>query len=75
MIKIKPFLYKRYDFNVMTKQEIDMRKWNGKLSHCKHHIRYHLIFVTKYRRKCLNEIRQDIFDVFRYVQKNITLKM
>ena len=52
----------------MTKQEIDMCKWNGKSSHCKHHIRYHLIFVTKYRRKCLNEIRQDIFDAFRYVE-------
>ena len=57
MIKIKLILYKRYDFNVMTKQEIDMCKWNGKPSHCKHHIIYHLIFVTKYRRKCLNEIR------------------
>ena len=24
----------------MTQQELDMCKWNGKSSHCKHHIRY-----------------------------------
>ena len=52
----------------MTQQEIDMCKWNGKSSRCKHHIRYHIIFVTKYRRKCLDEIKQDVFDAFRYVE-------
>lgn len=59
----------------MTQQEIDMCKWNGKSSHCKHHIRYHIIFVTKYRRKCLDEIKQDVFDAFRYVEDKSHIKI
>ena len=59
----------------MTQQEIDMCKWNSKSSHCKHHIRYHIIFVTKYRRKCLDEIKQDVFDAFRYVEDKSHIKI
>ena len=59
----------------MTQQEIDMCKWNGKSSHCKHHIRYHIIFVTKYKRKCLDKIKQDIFDAFRYVEDKSHIKI
>ena len=59
----------------MTQQEIDMCKWNGKSSHCKYHIRYHIIFVTKYRRKCLDEIKQDVFDAFRYVEDKSHIKI
>ena len=59
----------------MTQQEIDMCKWNGKSSHCKHHIRYHIIFVTKYRKKCLDEIKQDVFDAFRYVEDKSHIKI
>jgi len=34
-------------------------------SHAKTHLRYHIIFVTKYRRKCLNPIRDVVLDSFR----------
>ena len=37
-------------------------EWIGKSGRCKSHVRYHIIFVTKYRRKCLNEIRNEVFD-------------
>ena len=37
-------------------------------SHSKTYLRYHIIFVTKYRRKLLNEIRQTVFDAFTYCE-------
>ena len=60
----------------MTEQEIkacECRK-NG-YSHCKKHLRYHIIFVTKYRRKCLDEIRQQVFSAFRYVESKSHIKI
>ena len=37
-------------------------------SHSKTYLRYHIIFVTKYRRKLLNDIRQTVFDAFKYCE-------
>lgn len=36
----------------------------GGYSHAKTHLRYHMIFVTKYRRKCLNPIRDEVLSAF-----------
>lgn len=36
-------------------------------SHAKTHLRYHIIFSTKYRRNCLNEIRQDVLIIFKQI--------
>lgn len=43
--------------------------------HCRTYIRYHIIFVTKYRRKVLDNIKQEVFDAFRYCESksNITI--
>lgn len=43
--------------------------------HCRLHVRYHMIFCTKYRHKCLNQIRDIVFDAFRYTESksNITI--
>lgn len=41
---------------------VECRK--GGYSHAKTHLRYHMIFVTKYRRKCLNQIRDDVLMAF-----------
>lgn len=38
-------------------------------SHAKTKLRYHLIFVTKYRKKILNDIREDILKIFLDVTK------
>lgn len=37
--------------------------------HAKIRIRYYIIFSTKYRRKCLNDIRIDVLNSFRYAQQ------
>ena len=37
-------------------------------SHSKTYLRYHIIFVTKYRKKLLNDIRQTVFDAFTYCE-------
>lgn len=37
-------------------------------AHCKHRLRYHLIFSTKYRRKCLTDIRETVLNSFRYTE-------
>lgn len=36
-------------------------------AHAKTHLRYHIIFSTKYRRNCLNDIRQDVLNVFKQI--------
>ena len=37
-------------------------------SHAKTRLRYHIIFSTKYRRKCLNQIRDDVLNSFKYAE-------
>ena len=37
-------------------------------SHSKTYLRYHIIFVTKYRKKLLNDIIQTVFDAFKYCE-------
>ena len=36
--------------------------------HSKTYLRYHIIFSTKYRRKCLTEIRDYVLQSFKYVE-------
>ena len=38
--------------------------------HKKTRIRYHIILVTKYRRKCLNNIKEHILESFKYIESN-----
>ena len=35
-------------------------------THYKCRLRYHIIFSTKYRKKCLTDIKQQVFDAFNY---------
>lgn len=37
-------------------------------SHAKTRLRYHIIFSTKYKRKCLNQIRDDVLNSFKYAE-------
>lgn len=37
-------------------------------SHAKTRLRYHLIFSTKFRKKCLKSIHDVVIDAFRYVE-------
>lgn len=37
-------------------------------AHFKGKLRYHIIFSTKYRKKCLNDIKEQVFDAFRYCE-------
>lgn len=36
--------------------------------HAKTRLRYHIIFSTKYRQKCLNKIHNDVINAFKYVE-------
>lgn len=36
--------------------------------HAKTNLKYHVIFSTRYRRKCLTEIHDKVIDAFRYVE-------
>lgn len=47
----------------------------GGWSHAKTHIRYHIIFVTKYRRKCLDLIKDDVFAAFRECEANSHIRI
>ena len=40
------------------------------ISHAKTHLRYHIIFSTKYRRKCLEAVKDEIFASFKYAENN-----
>lgn len=43
--------------------------------HCKTRIRYHIILITKYRRKCLDPIKELVFESFRYTEQHSDLKI
>lgn len=45
------------------------------VAHAKTKIRYHLIFSTKYRKKCLNEVREEVLESFRHAEKNSDFKI
>lgn len=45
-----------------------MNKCYETFNHAKTSLRYHLIFSTKYRRKCLNDIEDTVFNVFKYCE-------
>jgi putative transposase len=44
-------------------------------SHRKVHLRYHIIFVTKNHRKCLEYIKEKVFDAFRYTESKSHIKI
>ena len=44
-------------------------------SHAKTRLRYHIILCTKYRRKCLNPIRQVVLDTFLLAEKKSHFKI
>jgi putative transposase len=44
-------------------------------AHAKYKLRYHIIFSTKYRKKCLTEIREAVLDSFRYVESISNFKI
>jgi len=51
--------------------EINNRMGNYKnTGHSKYKTNYHLIFSTKYRRKCLEAVKQAVIDSFGYVELN-----
>lgn len=43
--------------------------------HKKTRLRYHIILVTKYRRKCLDGIKDNVFESFRHVEQNSDIKI
>lgn len=45
-----------------------MEKRYRTFGHAKTRLRYHLIFSTKFRRKCLNPIHNSVIEAFRYVE-------
>src|SRR5574344_158622 len=45
------------------------------LAHSKTRLRYHIIFSTKYRRKCLNQIHDSVLDCFKEAEANSNFKI
>lgn len=37
-------------------------------NHFKANLKYHFVFCTKFRRKCLDKIKEDVFAAFRYCE-------
>ena len=50
-------------------------EWVGKSGRCKTHLRYHIIFVTKHRRKCLDGIREQVIEAFKQCEATSHLKI
>ena len=44
-------------------------------NHAKTRLRYHIIFCTKYRRKCLNPIRDVVIESFREAERRFHFKI
>ena len=45
------------------------------LNHSKCHIRYHFIFSTKYRKKCLEGIENEVKDIFMDISKRCNFRV
>ena len=45
-----------------------MKKLYKTYGHSKTNLKYHVIFSTKYRRKCLNDIRDNVLKSFKYAE-------
>lgn len=52
------------NINCIKEKEFHYETFN----HAKTRLRYHFIFSTKYRIKCLNEIRDVVLESFRYAE-------
>lgn len=44
-------------------------------AHAKTHLRYHIIFSTKYRRNCLTNIREDVLNIFKEIANKYQFKI
>ena len=44
-------------------------------AHVKTHLRYHIIFSTKYRRNCLTNIREDVLNIFKEIANKYHFKI
>jgi putative transposase len=45
------------------------------IAHAKTRLRYHIIFSTKYRRDCLEEIKEDVLASFKYAEEKSDFKI
>lgn len=45
------------------------------IAHAKTRLRYHVIFSTKYRRKCLEQIKDQVLDAFKYAEEKSDFKI
>jgi putative transposase len=45
------------------------------IAHAKTRLRYHIIFSTKYRRKCLEAVKEDVFASFKYAEEKSDFKI
>ena len=45
-----------------------MKKSYKTYGHAKTKLRYHVIFSTKFRRKCLGAIREEVLESFKYTE-------
>lgn len=45
------------------------------LGHTKTHLRYHIIFSTKYRKRCLNQIHDSVIEAFKKSETNSHYKI
>ena len=43
--------------------------------HYKTRLRYHIILITKYRRRCLDSIKEQVLEAFRYTEEHSHLKI
>ena len=59
-------MYLYYYFNMKKDIQEDIFSHYG---HHKSRTHYHLILVTKYRRQCLDYIRDTVFEAFRYAEQ------
>jgi putative transposase len=45
------------------------------IAHAKTRLRYHIIFSTKYRRKCLEQVKEEVLNSFRYAEEKSDFKI
>lgn len=64
----KKIKFALYNLKIKQKYISSPNRTYESFGHAKTRLRYHIIFSTKYRRKCLDEIHDIVIDAFRYTE-------
>lgn len=78
MIQSHQVIFYKYIYMNLPETAKNVMKSDDKfesIAHAKTRLRYHIIFSTKYRRRCLEEVKDQVFAAFKYAEEKSDFKI